>query len=166
FFSLLKGDKNELILKRCTEIGVDCFIPVETKNSIVSYTEQKFQNKKKRWHQIIREAAMQCGRQNLPELIDKISFHDLVNYDKISTIKLYAWFNGEKSLKKILKSENNDHHIAIIVGPEGDFTAAEVDFLKQHHWQGINLSDNVLRSETAAYYFTSIVSFLLSGRDE
>jgi 16S rRNA (uracil1498-N3)-methyltransferase len=154
YFPLLKGDRSELILQKATEIGVDNFIPVITKNTVIQLDKQN--NKLKRWQTILKEAAMQSGRKGIP------SIKPAVKLNEISTLSsdecgFMGSFDGIqwKSMDKNFAGIKN---IAIIMGPEGDFTPDEILTLKDKGFTAINFCDNILRSETACIFFVSVLS--------
>jgi len=66
--SLLARDKFELLLQKCTEIGVARFVPVITERSIVRNTDTVTPKKLARWRRILTEAAEQSHRGRIPEL--------------------------------------------------------------------------------------------------
>ncbi|MBO5140272.1 MAG: 16S rRNA (uracil(1498)-N(3))-methyltransferase, partial [Peptococcaceae bacterium] len=54
-----KGDKLELIIQKCTELGVSAVIPVETSRSVVHLDSSKAGKKLERWQKIAQEASQQ-----------------------------------------------------------------------------------------------------------
>ena len=58
----------------------------------------------------------------------------------------------------LLQIQSDIKNVAIIMGPEGDFTSEEVSVLKDKGFTAVNFSDNVLRSETACIFFVSVLS--------
>ena len=157
-FSLLKGDKNEEIIKRCTEIGVDRFVPVVTGNSIPRIDDKSITKKISRWQTIAREASMQSGRQKIPRIDDIVDFKRFLNVPLCQN-KIFGRILSDTDAKDVLpKCVGQD--IAVFVGPEGDFTCGEEDELLAKGWNGVSFDTNVLRSETAAIYIASILNFL------
>ena len=159
FFSLLKGDKNELIFQKCTEIGVDKFVPVKTKNSIPDINNLK--NKILRWKKIIKEASMQSCREKIPELNDVILFENIFNYSYNINEKKFFGFISENAndLYNVIKVNNDLDYISLFIGPEGDFSKDEINLLFINGWEGVYLSPFIFKSETAAIYFCSKIFF-------
>lgn len=155
YFPLLKGDRTELILQKATEIGVDKFIPVITKNTVIQLDKQN--NKLKRWQTILKEAAMQSGRKGIPEITSAIVLNDIPTIFPTEECGFMGSFDGIK-WNSLEKNFTNIKNIAIIMGPEGDFTSEEVSVLKDKGFTAINFSDNTLRSETACIFFVSVLS--------
>jgi 16S rRNA (uracil1498-N3)-methyltransferase len=159
FFSILKGDKNELLIQKCTEIGVDRFVPVKTKNSIPDI--KNMSNKISRWKKILKEASMQSCREKIPGLNDVILFENIFNYSYNTNEKKFFGYISEEARNffDVIKGNNDLNFISLFVGPEGDFSNDEMNLLKKNGWEGVYLSPYIFKSETAAIYFSSILFF-------
>lgn len=162
FFSVLKGDKNEDIIRKCSEIGVNTFIPTITNNTIVEMSDKNGANKLLRWRALARETSLQCGRKRIPEIFPIIYFDDINKY-AINSLKIFGEIESEKSLKSVFKENVQASQFACFSGPEGDFTKNEIASLKSMGWIGINLGDNILRSETSAIFVASSIFFFYPG---
>ncbi|MBN2546209.1 MAG: 16S rRNA (uracil(1498)-N(3))-methyltransferase [Spirochaetes bacterium] len=155
-FSLLKGDKNEYLIQKCTEIGVDKFIPVITQNTIVKINDRK-NNKLKRFKTVAREASMQSLREKIPEISDIMLFEEIKNYD-INRNKYFGYLNDNKlKLTDVIANIKNNETLSFFVGPEGDFTENEIRSLIDWNWKGINISEYILKSDTSAIFFASSI---------
>ena len=156
FFSVLKGDKNDYLIQKCCEIGVNKFIPVITKNTVVKLSNNE--NKKiLRWKMILREASMQSCRREIPEIFNFIMFEDIKNY-AIEDKKFFGCLmEKKKKLIDMIKKNSASQSIAFFLGPEGGFDDNEINMLKSWKWDGINLSPNILRSETSAIFVASAI---------
>ena len=69
-------------------------------------------------------------------------------------------------LKKILADYSSEHQqrpqsVLMLIGPEGDFTPAELALARRHECQPITLGPIILRVETAAIYCLSVLSYEL-----
>lgn len=164
FFTVLKGDKNEEIIRKCTEIGVDNFVPVITRNTVVKTDEENSTKKINKWKNIIRESSMQCGRLKLPEIFPILEINDLnkVFPENLKIIGLIE--KNRKSLKDFLDEQTfSPKKISIFIGPEGDLTKEEIINLTNNGWQGVRFTNNVLKSETACIYAASSIFFYYGG---
>jgi 16S rRNA (uracil1498-N3)-methyltransferase len=150
-FPLLREEKVDFILQKCTELGISKFYPFICERSIRK--EPNFL-KLKRWQKIIKEATRQSNRLWLPHLEKVKDFKEIVRL-KFS-LKLVSSQNAgylENSLKE--KKE-----IFIIVGPEGDFSDQEYKILKENNFIFFKLSPYILRTETAAIFSVGLISYL------
>ena len=159
-FALLKGDKNEIIVLKGTELGVSTFIPFTSKRTIVDVSDKK-QKKKERLEKIAQEGAKQCRRDMIPAVKDIVTFRDLLslNYD----VKLFA-FEGEAGqsnsiIKEALKIQKRSS-VLVVIGPEGGFDPEEVALASDYGFTFVGLGRRILRAETAAIYAASIVGAL------
>ena len=159
FFSILKGNKNELIIQKCTEIGIDRFIPVKTQNSIPEISN--ISNKMLRWNKVLKEASMQSCREKIPKLNDIILFENIFNYSyNIEEKKFFGYISEKgKNLFDIIKKNKDLNYISLFIGPEGDFSNNEINLLEKNKWEGVYLSPYIFKSETAAIYLSSIFFF-------
>lgn len=160
-FALLKGDKNEEILKRCTEIGVSRFIPIVTHNCVMKVDDKSATAKQSRWQQIVREASMQSGRRFIPIVEPIITMAQLCHSD-LPECRYFGQILSNLPIGDILP-KNIGKSAAVCIGPEGDFTTDEEKMLSDSGWIGVACPTNVMRSETAAIYFASILSFFQNG---
>jgi 16S rRNA (uracil1498-N3)-methyltransferase len=69
-------------------------------------------------------------------------------------------------LKKIIEQFSTEHgdrpsNVLMLVGPEGDFTPAELSLARSQGCRPITLGPIVLRVETASIYCLSILSYEL-----
>lgn len=158
-FCLLKGDHNELIVLKGTELGVSRFYPVISSRVIVK-PKEKEDNKFQRLKKIAKEGAEQCRRSSIPEIEGYISFDELLKLDYRHKIIPYE----EESLKSntlfsSLKAHKNEPTL-ILIGPEGGFSNEEVDKAIKAGFEPVSLGKRILRAETAALYCSSLFSAL------
>lgn len=152
FFSLIKKDNVEMVLQKCTEIGVSHFVPVISERS-----EKKGFNTE-RAEKILIEASEQCGRSNLPKLHEINSLSDAIkNYkDELDFIAFDSTgISYQLSAKPARTAESNvqsggSYKLGILVGPEGGFTENELILFKENNIPVYSLCKLTLRAETAA----------------
>ena len=65
-----KGDKMETIIRAATELGVTRIAPALTARTVVSLEEDRWRERARRWQRVAREAAKQCGRAVVPEVME------------------------------------------------------------------------------------------------
>lgn len=156
---LIKGNKMETVIQKCTEIGVKEFYPVELKRCIVKVNDvKKEKNKVERWNLIAEEAAKQCKRDILPEVHDIISFREMIELLKEEK-NIVVPYEEEKmnSIKGNLKLNGNKIHL--IIGPEGGFEPEEIEELKSIGAHIVTLGPRILRTETAGAVAATILLY-------
>jgi 16S rRNA (uracil1498-N3)-methyltransferase len=152
-FSLIKKENTELVLQKCTEIGVTNFVPVLSERTV------KTGFNKERYEKIITEAVEQSGWTDVPMLQEPKKLKNVLeeiikskgNADSLCVLD----FDGTPlvSVKHLLSVDT------LIVGPEGGFTETERELFQKLHIKKISLGSNTLRAETACISASAI--FLL-----
>ena len=157
FQGIPKAEKMELIIQKCTELGVYEFIPVEMSRCAFKLNNKDMTKKLSRWNKIAEVAAKQCGRDIIPHVRDKITINELSNELANYDLSIVAYENEEKTfLKEQLKNVNNINRkldIAIIIGPEGGISEEEINLLKKVNAKIISLGKRILRTETVRNCF-------------
>lgn len=141
-FPVVKESIVDFILQKCTELGAGTFIPFVCEHSLKHTLSTK---KNVRWNKIIIEACRQSARLWLPSIEEVVDFSEVLKSD--FECKIVASIQGSSFADSF---GNNIKKILIAVGPEGDFTQEEYRRLFEHNFFCLRLSDNILRTETAA----------------
>jgi len=161
---LPKGDKLELIIQKGTELGASQFIPFNATRSIVKIDSKKAKKKKERWEKIVKEAAEQSHRNQIPKVFEPVSFKEMIDIGGHADIKLVAYEESAKQgetsqLHKALSSLKPGQTIFIVFGPEGGISEDELNTLEHAGFIPCGLGPRILRTETAPLYFLSAVSY-------
>lgn len=158
-----KGNKMDLIIQKCTELGINKITPILTKRVIVKLSEEKLKNRKERYERISLEASKQSKRQNIPIIGDIISINDIKSKNLNNSVSLVAYENEDfktTKLKEILKNLDKKN-INIFIGPEGGWTEDEILYLKSLGVISVSLGPRILRTETAPIALASILQYEL-----
>jgi 16S rRNA (uracil1498-N3)-methyltransferase len=145
-----KSTKMDLIIQKCTEMGVKRIVPVFTVRTIVKLESEKDEKKKvERWSKIAEEAAKQSGRGIIPIIDMPLTFTEaLVDAAKLDAVIVPYELEGSLSIKKALIKEKVSS-IGYFVGPEGGFDSAEILKAKDMGAVPVTLGSRILRTETA-----------------
>lgn len=155
-----KGDKIELILQKCTEVGVSEFLIVDTARSIPKIDSKRLEARLQRWRSIVIEAAEQSGRVRIPKVSGIIAFKDALKASSGSQIRVIAWESErEIALSSVLQTTDNLTNVMLFVGPEGGFTQEEVSTAQQLGISPVSLGPRILRTETAAIVASALVLY-------
>jgi 16S rRNA (uracil1498-N3)-methyltransferase len=146
FQCLPKAGKMETIIQKCVELGACGFVPVQSERCVV-VLKPPYEGRIERWQRVSEEAAKQSRRGVIPQVafpsaLDKLDFADfdtvLVAYENEHTV----------SLKTALR-ERCGTRVAIVIGPEGGFSDAEIETLTEKGARSVSLGPRILRTETA-----------------
>lgn len=155
--ALAKGEKLELVTQKITEIGASKLVPIYLTNCDVKPNTTKTS----RLAKITESACKQCGR-SIPVTIDQIKTLDQI-LPELATYDVALFANEKEQTAKLdynlLKGANS---VAIIVGPEGGFTDAEIQELSKVS-TSISLGSRILRTETACIFLVSVVTSLIGA---
>ena len=144
-FSLIKSSKLDYLIQKCTEIGVNSFIPVISEKSVVKNLNIK------RAKKIIKESCEQSNQLYLPDIYEVQKLEKKLKFINKNSIIFFADINS--SNKKISEEVKNSksHEFYLLIGPEGDFSLKEREILNSmKNCIPFSLGQNILRSETAA----------------
>jgi 16S rRNA (uracil1498-N3)-methyltransferase len=159
--SLLKGEKNDFVVQKATELGVSEIYFIRSEHSIGKIKKEEETKKLVRFQKIAKEAAQQSKRNNIPQIKGIIDFKSLINV--ASDIKLIASLVNESKNVDVINAIKTSEKIAILIGPEGGFTLEEEKVALECGFIPFSLGKRVLRAETAAIYSMSVLSFLLEN---
>lgn len=148
-------ERMEWLLEKATEVGIDEITFVYTTNS------ERDKVNLERCEKILVSAMKQSKQWYLPELHPMVAVSDIFNlpYEH----KLLAWCEADKQngiADYFIK--NKPEKLALLIGPEGDFTATETALAKQNNWQMVSLGQTILRTETAGLFGVMSAKALLS----
>jgi 16S rRNA (uracil1498-N3)-methyltransferase len=162
---LPKGEKTDTIIQKCTEIGSSEFYLVTSHNTVVKIDESKIVPKLTRYKRIAIEASEQCGRVKIPKIVGIIDVNVLVKMIANHDFCVIAWENEKQAnFKTIVGDKPGIKSVLYIVGPEGGFTAEEIELLINAGARPISLGTRLLRTETAAIIGSAVIIHHFEGR--
>ena len=133
-------DRFEWFLEKATEIGIDEITPI-----ICDHSERKV-IKTERCNKILLSAMKQSLKFHLPKLNEAISFNEFINQNFVGN-KYIA--HCEEGNKTELRTEIKEQRTLILIGPEGDFSPAEIEMALKNQYKAVSLGTSRLRTETA-----------------
>lgn len=156
---LPKGDKFDLIIQKATELGVGSIIAFPAAHSVVRISPDQQAHRIARWQKIALEAARQSERATTPSL-SLASDLDSALRDATQSVKLFlSERERDNHLRGILPGREAPESVALLVGPEGGFSAMEGKTALEHGFIAISLGPRILRTETASLAMLSILQY-------
>jgi len=160
---VLKGRRFEFTLQKGTELGIVEFVPLISDRAIIADLGD-VDRKRIRWKRIIQEAAEQSGRGRLPHLEPAVLFSRACERaQQQGGLALIPW-EGERSLslRSVLTGqEKRPFVVSLFIGPEGGFTADEVELARRYGIRPVTLGPRVLRAETAGLVAATAILYEL-----
>ncbi|HBN07518.1 MAG TPA: hypothetical protein DD435_02350 [Cyanobacteria bacterium UBA8530] len=154
--ALLRGEKFDWVIQKSTELGVRRIQPIVTERCVSNG------EKLSRWKKIAKEAAEQCERLFLPEILPPVPLASL----ELEEISLFCSERGGEKLPSVLnKLELKDFSILAVVGPEGGFTPSEGELLVSKGAIPVSLGKRILRAETASVAVMSMLLYRFLAED-
>ena len=164
FQGLPKAEKMELIIEKCTELGVKEITPFNLKRCVVKLDNKAETKKIERWQKIAETAAKQSKRNNILKVNNILNLDNVCNLVPKYDIVLLAYEDEENNslkneIEKLKETENSKLKIGVVIGPEGGFEKEEVLKLKQAGSKIVSLGRRILRTETAPIVLASILMY-------
>jgi len=172
---LPKSDRIELIVQKCTELGISEILLVQSERTIARPDEDRQGRRLARLNRIATEAAEQCGRSRVPGIRGLMAFGDLVKSVPRYDLAIVAWEEEDglslrEALHRVsgfpLRSNPETPGVAsvlLVIGPEGGLTEREVSALKAAGAVSVSLGPRLLRTDTAAIATCAAVMYELEG---
>jgi 16S rRNA (uracil1498-N3)-methyltransferase len=146
-------ERFEWFVEKSVELGIDEITPLTCRNT------EKQGIKKERINNIIISAMKQSLKAYRPVLNEPVAFHEFTGFGHAG-IKMIAHCSPGQQRKKISEVYEKGMDALILIGPEGDFTADEVNFAAGNGFIPVHLGTSRLRTETAAIAACHSVYFI------
>ena len=158
-----KGKNMDLIVQKAVEIGAAEIAPIISDRTVVRLDEESAASKQSKWQTVAVEAAKQCGQNWLPKVHAPQTMAQFFQQSRRFDLQLIGSLQSDAVHLKEILAEYSDRpkSVLMLVGPEGDFTPAELSLARSHGCRPITLGPIVLRVETASIYCLSILSYEL-----
>src|SRR5437764_9627918 len=184
-----KGKNMDLIVQKAVELGAAEIAPIISDRTIVHLQVKEAVQKQAKWQQVAIEAAKQCGQNWLPTVQIPRKLKEffatveagvspasnpgmqptrLPPQGRDLDLRLIGSLQSDAvHLKTVLAEYERENqggrptNVLMCIGPEGDFTPAELNLARSHGCRPITLGPIILRVETAAIYCLSVLSYEL-----
>jgi 16S rRNA (uracil1498-N3)-methyltransferase len=161
--AIFKFDRMEWAIEKCTEIGVARIIPIIARRT-GAHLAAAAMKRSERWLRIALQATEQSRRSATPEIATPVKLKDLGSAGAPPTSRpqtgatdcriVLAESEGYTHLRDVLRPQLPG--VALAIGPEGGWTAEELQWFRDSGWIATSLGDTILRAETAAIVATAL----------
>lgn len=149
-----RGERMDYAIQKSTELGVTHIVPLFTEHCEVKLQGERSDKRQQHWQQVAISACEQSGRVKVPTIA--------------APLPLARWLTTiDSPLKLVLDHEESGRlsgerpeSVALLIGPEGGLSPAEIALAKQAGFSGIKLGNRVLRTETAPLVALSVLQYL------
>ncbi len=145
--AVFKFDHMEWGIEKVTELGVERITPVLARRT-EKHLAQAATKRVERWRRIVREAAQQSRRSDVPVVDEPAALKAALAMVSAERKLLLAETEQENTLTSALVGEVES--VALAIGPEGGWTAEEMSLFGENRWRSVTLGPRILRAETAA----------------
>ncbi len=144
-----KGQKMDLFVEKATELGVAALVPLRSERVV---GERTGEHKVDRWQRLAKSAAQQCGRTVVPTVMPIAGWDELIatfpDYERV----YIPWELADvRPLREVFDADAPRlTSVLFVIGPEGGFSANEVERAVAAGARAISLGTRILRTETVA----------------
>ncbi len=168
--SLIGANRFDRVVESSAEFGIDLLLPMLCDRTVARL---EVGQSKGRWQRKAIEVCKQCENLFLPEIGKVTLFSDVVDVfsQKEKTLLLLPNLGARARAPHLFDALHNKdlsefEYIVIMIGPEGDFSEAELDYALARGAEPISLGDFILRVETASAFSAAISSYFVSCKVE
>lgn len=151
-----RGEKMDYTIQKAVELGVSEIVPLFSERCGVKLNQARMEKRLRHWQNVIISACEQCGRNHIPVLHESLELRQWHQQCDIS-LKLVLDPTANNSLSTFAKPETD---VALLIGPEGGLTDAEINDAIHNGFKGIRLGPRILRTETAGVAAISTMQHL------
>lgn len=154
----LKDKKMDTIVRHLTELGLSRWIPIISERSVARPDKRRMAERMRRWEAIAIESLKQCGLSQLPVISSTMTLRELLDSPEEYDGKIVFWEEEEAPLDDLYAQK--PRKILVLIGPEGGFSAKEIELAQTFGFNSISLGPRILRAETAAIAACTLVQYL------
>jgi 16S rRNA (uracil1498-N3)-methyltransferase len=143
--AISRGERMDQTLQKCTELGAAAFQPLWSERVEVRLRGEKLEKRQQHWQGVVISACEQSGRAVVPEVKPAVTLQEWVREPSTVT-RLVLAPDAEQGLAAVAV----ESPVELLVGPEGGFSEAELDWMTSSGALAVGLGPRILRTETAA----------------
>jgi 16S rRNA (uracil1498-N3)-methyltransferase len=165
-----KGKIMDGIIQKAAELGAHRIVPLLSDRVVTQLDDESGAARAEKWRATAVEAIKQCGSAWLPQIEVPVTPKDYLARNEKFELPLIASLQSDRRHPReyfetfVRERQRLPATVCVWVGPEGDFTPAEMNAIKSGGALPISLGRLVLRSETAAIYALSVLNYELQAK--
>jgi 16S rRNA (uracil1498-N3)-methyltransferase len=168
FVGIPKGKIIEGIIQKAVELGAHRVVPLLTERVVTQLDGEGAEHKREKWQQVAIEAIKQCGAPWLPRVEPPVTLKEFLANGEMPELTLVGSLQTERRHPRAVFAEFQARHgrapqsVGVWIGPEGDFTRAELSAIEMAGAKPVTLGQLTLRVETAAIYCLAVLNYELN----
>ncbi|MGD8592305.1 MAG: 16S rRNA (uracil(1498)-N(3))-methyltransferase [Gammaproteobacteria bacterium] len=154
-----RGERMDYTVQKAVELGVSAIVPLQTERTVVNLNAERKERRRQHWQTVVYSACEQSGRNMVPHVDPVIMLSNWLQTLSVKTAGEDSKFvlnhrvdSGVDSLPL-----NAQQPITVLIGPEGGLAEDEITQAEQAGFVSVCLGPRVLRTETAALAFISVL---------
>jgi len=149
--AMLKSKKMDTLIRQATELGISRWVPFFSERSVPTPDQKRLSARVERWNKISREALKQCGRDIFMEVLPPVSMEAVLKQGESCDRKIIFWeCESGSAVTSMPAPQDQIRSLVVVVGPEGGFSAREVELATSLGYAPMSLGPRILKAETAA----------------
>lgn len=159
YMAHLKGERHDLVMQKATELGARRIVTLHCRRSVPAFLADRSNRRLERWMRIVRAAAQQCRRADLPEVSAPLDFAEGMQLAAARAAQRLLLYEGPAPGMRSVLAElcPPAAEIDLLIGPEGGFEADEIAAAIAAGFVPCSLGPRILRAETAALAALAVV---------
>ena len=143
-------------IRKAVEMGVTEITPLFSERCEVKLNRERQHKKLQHWQQLIISACEQCERNYIPKIHFPCTMESWI-HSCDEQLKLVLCHRSDKTL---MQQSCYPDSVAVLTGPEGGLSDAEIAMAKKQAFETITLGPRVLRTETAPLGAIAVLQYL------
>ena len=153
--TLSRGERMDYAVQKATELGVHRITPLSSERCEVRLKAERESKRRQHWQQVAISACEQSQRTRLPDITEVSPLREwLGSVD--ADLKLVLHHHTARPLQTLAAPDS----VALLIGPEGGLTDAEVEAALTAGFQPVAFGPRVMRTETAPVAACAILQYL------
>ena len=154
-----RGERMDYTVQKAVELGIHHIVPIVTERTVVNLDAERQDRRVQHWQTVVNSACEQSGRNFVPRVDDVVSLSPWLQTFNPQASGQANWFVLNHRTQRGVQDLQADpqHPIYVLIGPEGGLAEQEVAQAEQAGFVSVRLGPRVLRTETAALAFVSVL---------
>jgi 16S rRNA (uracil1498-N3)-methyltransferase len=156
--AVLKGEKMDEVVRDATMMGVAAIEPLVTEHTTLRLKALTDGRATDRWRRIAIASAKQCRRAVLPIVGEGTEFGEWIQQDDAAAKLIFVEpVTGSPGQPLSALPPSRPSAATLLIGPEGGWSAAEVEGARAAGWTAVTLGRRTLRADAVAIIAIALV---------